>query len=43
MRGGMNGAIKLPKSLTLWPSLPRTVVGKVQRREVRADALAGTR
>ena len=37
------GPVKSPKSLTIWTNLPRTAVGKVLRREVRAQTLAGTR
>ena len=35
------GPVKSPKSLTIWTNLPRTAVGKVLRREVRAQTLAG--
>lgn len=37
------GPVKSPKSVAIWPNLPRTAVGKVLRREVRAQTLAGTR
>jgi acyl-CoA synthetase (AMP-forming)/AMP-acid ligase II len=37
------GAVKSPKSLTIWESLPRSAVGKVLRREVRAQTLSGAR
>lgn len=35
------GAVKAPKAVTIWANLPRTAVGKVLRREVRRQALAG--
>jgi acyl-CoA synthetase (AMP-forming)/AMP-acid ligase II len=35
------GAVKTPKVVSVWATLPRTAVGKVLRREVRRLALAG--
>jgi len=35
------GAVKAPKSIEFWPSLPRSAVGKVLKREVRQRFWAG--
>ena len=33
--------MKTPKSVTFWPQLPRSAVGKVLKRDVRATFWAG--
>jgi acyl-CoA synthetase (AMP-forming)/AMP-acid ligase II len=33
------GSVKAPKSIELWPRLPRSRVGKVLKAEVRAELL----
>jgi acyl-CoA synthetase (AMP-forming)/AMP-acid ligase II len=35
------GSVKTPKSVDIWPSLPRTAVGKINKKEVRATFWAG--
>ena len=35
------GGMKTPKSIEFWPELPRSAVGKVMKREVRARFWAG--
>jgi acyl-CoA synthetase (AMP-forming)/AMP-acid ligase II len=37
------GIVKAPKSVEFWPELPRTAVGKVQKKEIRARFWAGAR
>ncbi len=33
------GSVKTPKSIEIWPDLPRSKVGKVLKREIRAQVL----
>lgn len=36
------GSVKTPKQLAIWPDLPRSKIGKVLKREIRASFLAQT-
>ena len=36
------GSVKTPKQLDIWPNLPRSKVGKVLKREIRASFLAAS-
>ena len=33
------GSVKAPKLVDLWPDLPRSKVGKVLKRDIRAEML----
>ena len=33
------GSVKAPKQIEIWPDLPRSKVGKVLKKEVRASLL----
>ena len=35
------GSVKAPKQVDIWPDLPRSKVGKVLKKEIRARLLAG--
>jgi acyl-CoA synthetase (AMP-forming)/AMP-acid ligase II len=35
------GSVKAPKQVEIWPELPRSVIGKVLKIEVRAQLMAG--
>ena len=34
------GSVKAPKQVDIWPDLPRSKVGKVLKKEIRATVLA---
>lgn len=36
------GSVKAPKQVEIWPDLPRSKVGKVLKKDIRAALLAGT-
>ena len=36
------GSVKAPKSVEFWAELPRTAVGKIQKKEIRARYWANT-
>ena len=38
---GRIGSVKAPKQVDIWPDLPRSKVGKVLKKEIRAKILAG--
>jgi acyl-coenzyme A synthetase/AMP-(fatty) acid ligase len=33
------GSVKAPKQVEIWPDLPRSKVGKVMKKDVRAELL----
>jgi acyl-coenzyme A synthetase/AMP-(fatty) acid ligase len=33
------GSVKAPKQVEIWPELPRSKVGKVMKKDVRAELL----
>jgi acyl-coenzyme A synthetase/AMP-(fatty) acid ligase len=35
------GSVKAPKTVEIWPDLPRSKVGKVVKAEIKARMLAG--
>ena len=37
---GRIGSVKAPKQVDIWPDLPRSKVGKVLKREIRATILS---
>ncbi len=37
---GRIGSVKAPKQVDIWPELPRSKVGKVLKKEIRAKILA---
>jgi acyl-coenzyme A synthetase/AMP-(fatty) acid ligase len=34
------GSVKAPKQVEIWPDLPRSKVGKVMKKDIRATILA---
>ena len=37
---GRIGSVKAPKQVDIWPDLPRSKVGKVQKKEIRSPILS---